>query len=93
MGFLIYNDTALFALIFGAAAGLAAYSAFGSGSIATLAGGLALVLFDLYHRFRNSGESLWLVHPDAGGHVWFMPIWIVGSILLAAGIAERLGAF
>lgn len=36
---------------------------------------------DVWMRFRSEDCDRPLIHPDAGGHVWFAPVWIVGIIL------------
>lgn len=82
---IIYNDNVIFAALVGAVCGGAAYSLSRNGGGAALAGCLGAILFDLFLRIRNQSEDARLIAPDAGGHIWFIPVWAWGTIFGAIG--------
>jgi len=36
---------------------------------------------DVWIRIKSEDCDRPLIHPDAGGHIWFAPIWLVGIVL------------
>lgn len=87
---LIYNLKALLSL------GLVlcivgAFSAFGLAPVGLVIGGTAAIAVDLFLRVSSRGvvDGL-LVHPRAGGHVWFVPAWIVGGGITLLGIGSTI---
>jgi hypothetical protein len=52
-----------------------------------IAGPLCAAL-DLAYRLRRS-ERVWL-HPNSGGSVFFIPVWILGILWLVLGIAYTI---
>ena len=87
----VYNDNAIFAVAVGAAGGFGAYSYFRNVNGGVLAGALCLIAFDLFLRIRNQSEDARLIAPDAGGHVWYAPMWIIGLVLTIIGGMLWLG--
>jgi hypothetical protein len=76
--------------------GLAFAAAFGvgylvgtseEGSLMILAGPLCTVM-DSSFRMRKA-ERRWF-HPDAGGNLFFIPIWLLGIVWLALGIVDTI---
>ncbi|MFH1303384.1 MAG: hypothetical protein ABIK07_20150 [Planctomycetota bacterium] len=43
------------------------------------------MLFDVALRFFNDEAENSSINPEAGGHIWFAPIWVVGILLLIFG--------
>ena len=91
--FIIYNEKALWALVLGVVCGLGVGSFTGALRPGLLTGGLVTLAIDLYGRITGGEASPALVHPDAGGHVWFIPIWIVAGLVTAAAGAAWMGWF
>ena len=85
---IVYNDNVIFAVLIGVVSGGAVYSLYRNGSVAGLAGCLGMILFDFVTRLRNQSEDVPLLAPDAGGHIWFIPVWIIG--LVGGGIAGMM---
>ncbi|HVX13479.1 MAG TPA: hypothetical protein VHC22_20005 [Pirellulales bacterium] len=81
---IIYNDNVIFAALIGAVCGGGVYSLFRNGGGAALAGCSGMMAFDLVMRIRNQTEDARLIAPDAGGHIWFIPVWtwaLVGGLI------------
>jgi len=51
-------------------------------------GGLVAGGLDFFMRKNN--ENLWF-HPRAGGHIWFIPVWLLGAIAVIGGIVAAIG--
>ncbi|WP_298858689.1 hypothetical protein [uncultured Gimesia sp.] len=50
---------------------------------------VSAMLFDLFLRFTNDETENPSINPEAGGHIWFIPIWGVGILLLIfAGLSH-----
>ena len=62
-----------------------------NGAVA-IAFGVALVVADLIWRWRDARDNGWrrYVSPIAGGAVLLIPSWLIGSWVVAAGIATLL---
>ena len=88
---IIYNDNVIFAVAIGAATGFGMYSYSRNASVAELVGGLSVIVFDLFLRLRNQDQDAPLLAPDAGGHIWFCPVWIIGIVLTGIGGMMWLG--
>ena len=78
---IIYNEKTIFTLIFGIAFGLAMASFSRNASLSLLVGALVVLAFDLGGRLRDGENTPAVLHPDAGAHVWFIPLWIIGLIV------------
>ena len=81
---LIYNYSAFFAIVTGLALGFGGYSLTRNVNIAIVTGIISVAGFDLISRLRNETEEVPILAPDAGGHIWFVPMWvysIVGFII------------
>lgn len=84
----VYNDNVIFAVTVGVVTGGSVYSFFRNGSAAALAGCLGMIVFDLFLRLRSQIDEVPLLAPDAGGHIWFIPVWILG--LIGGGIGGMM---
>ena len=91
MYIILYNDNAIFDIAVGVAGGFGVYSYFRHTNAAVIGGALCLVAFDLIMRLRNQTEDAPLIAPDAGGHIWFAPMWLLGLISAGNGGAFWLG--
>ncbi|MCP3922432.1 MAG: hypothetical protein GY714_07600 [Desulfobacterales bacterium] len=62
-----------------------------SGSILLIPSALFLVLIDLWYRRRsgiaNSLGGIKYIKPSSGGHIFFIPIWVLALPILLLGIA------
>jgi hypothetical protein len=58
--------------------------------------GLALMVGDLIIRTRSTArlrsQPGWLWARQAGGHLFFVPMWVLGVIVFVANLAKGLGA-
>jgi hypothetical protein len=54
-----------------------------SGGLSILAGGLTAVVLDVLYRTKREDGSLF--HPRRGGHISFIPAWIIGSVMIMVG--------
>lgn len=86
-----YNDYTFFAAAIGFVCGFGMYSFSRSGSAAAFVGSLSIIGFDLITRLRNRDQETPLLAPKAGGHIWFIPVWIIGIIVTAIGSMMWLG--
>ncbi|HUY90896.1 MAG TPA: hypothetical protein VMV10_19325 [Pirellulales bacterium] len=91
MYIIIYNDNAIFDIAVGVAGGFGVYSYFRNTNAAVLAGIVILIAFDLFLRLRNQSEDAPLIAPDAGGHIWYAPMWLLGLVSAGIGGAFWLG--
>lgn len=80
-----YNDNVIFAAAVGAACGFGMYSYNRNTSAAMLVGAVSVIAFDLFLRLRNHDQDAPLLAPDAGGHIMFCPLWIIGLVLTGIG--------
>lgn len=87
MGILIFNGPGIvmavvaFAIAFGIGK-LTGTSA--EGPLMMIAGPICIAL-DLAYRFQYSARR-WF-HPDAGGALFYIPVWLLGILWLVLGIA------
>lgn len=59
--------------------------------MAALAACLGIIVFDLVVRVRNEMEDARLIAPNAGGHIWFIPVWAWAMVGGAIGGLMWLG--
>ncbi len=52
--------------------------------------GAVLILGDMALRLRKRGLDKWLTRPDAGGHLFSVPVWIVGAVLFVINLIVRI---
>ncbi|QDV51787.1 hypothetical protein [Gimesia fumaroli] len=78
----IFNNNALFCGFAGFAGFFIAVKFSDSRGLAMLVAILCAMLFDVFLRFTNDETETPSINPEAGGHIWFAPIWVVGIILL-----------
>jgi hypothetical protein len=50
--------------------------------------GVLMVAFDLHYRMKVGESSL--LHPRRGGHIMFVPIWIIGGFFMVGSIGEAV---
>jgi len=91
MWVVLYNQNTIWSLFLGAAFGFGMYSFSRNPSLAMAFGGAGVVAHDLYCRLRCEEASPTLLHPDSGGHIMFIPVWILGLALLGFAGLEWLG--
>lgn len=53
-----------------------------SRELAVIVSIIGAMLFDVVLRFSNEESHNPSIDPEAGGHVWFVPVWGVGLLLL-----------
>lgn len=90
MGVMIFNLPRILicAVAFGIAFGVGQVVGItAEGPLMIIAGPLCAAL-DLAYRFRHP-ERRWF-HPNFGGALFFIPVWIFGGIWLVAGIAYAI---
>jgi hypothetical protein len=87
----VFNDNAIFAAAVGVACGFGMYSYSRNVSAGAFLGAVCLIGFDLFLRLRNQSEDAPLLAPNAGGHIWFAPISIIGLVLTAIDAMFWLG--
>lgn len=88
----IYNVLAFVPILGGFLLGAAGASLGLSQPISMLVGFVAAAGIDVYMRCRSADvaqNNLW--DPNAGGHIWFIPIWLCSVLGLAGTIAGALG--
>jgi hypothetical protein len=74
----------LFAALLGKSHGLS------DGQVAfPVATGSLMVLLDLWYRMKVGEGSL--LHPRRGGHVCFIPVWVIGGVWVLAKLCAALG--
>jgi hypothetical protein len=88
---LIYNVNAFVSVIAGVVAGAAAASFGMSQGVSTIFGLGVAAAADFYMRYKSHDVEGALWHPDAGGHVWFVPMWIVSLVGCGISIATFTG--
>lgn len=50
--------------------------------------GGTLIVVDLLLRLRSRGRAGWLTQRQFGGHLFAIPIWVVGGIVIAANVIK-----
>ena len=84
---LIFNYPGIGMAVLGVIISLFATNSFHS-PIGVSLGGLLAGATDFFMRKNNEGA--WF-HPAAGGHIWFIPIWVLGVIAIIGGIVAAVG--
>lgn len=88
----IYNVLAFIPIIGGFVLGAAAASLGLSQPIYMLTGFVAAAGIDVYMRVKSADVAEGnLLHPNAGGHIWFIPIWVCSVIGLIGTAATAMG--
>jgi hypothetical protein len=89
----IANFKAFFPLVAAACCAMGAHHNTGSGPFALLSAGVGAVVFDLvvlrFSADKQDCSPIW-IHPQAGGHIYFIPIWILGAIAIVVGAGTWL---
>jgi hypothetical protein len=86
---IIYNALALVAALIGGVCAAAGYAATKNPYVSGLAFAIGAGAFDFWTRLRGDGDGSRFVHPNAGGHIWFAPVWIIA--IVGAFIAGGMG--
>ncbi|MCY2967106.1 MAG: hypothetical protein NT069_26295 [Planctomycetota bacterium] len=81
---LIYNFRGILLAVLGGLVALGAHSLLKIDVVSNLAGMAAAAGGDLYLRITGDSEGNALISPNAGGHLWFVPIWVLSVV--ASGI-------
>ena len=86
---LIANVPGVGFLILGYAVGFGFQALSGSGDgIALLLMGLVTVAADLIYRWMNAQPGArTFISPRQGGHILFIPAWIIGALIVLMGVA------
>jgi hypothetical protein len=53
--------------------------------------GSCLVAADLLIRILNRTEPRWLIGKEAGGYFFFVPVWVLGAVVIVANSLVGLG--
>jgi hypothetical protein len=88
----IYNAYAFVSIIGGLVIGAAAASLGLPPTGAGICGLLTAAAIDIYMRCKSEEvvqNNLW--HPNAGGHIWFIPVWICSAVGLIGTIGSAMG--
>lgn len=86
----IFSFNFILFAISGAAFGTGVYKLTGIESLAVLVGGITATAMDVYWR-TGSNSNHPAIDPELGGHVYFIPTWIIGTIVSLAGMAMMVG--
>lgn len=65
------------------------FAKFDNRPVGVVCGIVTAMAIDVWMRYTSEDSERPLIDPDAGGHVWFAPVWFVGIILLIIlGLSE-----
>ncbi|MDB5341845.1 MAG: hypothetical protein JWP89_222 [Schlesneria sp.] len=78
----IFNGKALIAVAIGVVGGIAVAAATKMQAVSAIAAILVAMGVDVWMRFHSEDCEHPLIDPNAGGHVWFAPIWFAGIVLM-----------
>lgn len=85
---LIFNANALIAVGLGAAGGFALGSFIAVREVAVLGAIIIAMAVDVWMRFNSEDCDRPLIAPSAGGHVWFVPVWLAGiAVMVLMGLS------
>ena len=87
---IIFNIPGALALGAGIAIAYCLFPAHREGSYGMLAGWLVTALLDAASRWVRHRDSGWLrfILPTTGGHLFFIPVWMIGLLLAGSGAAR-----
>ena len=77
---IIYNTTVIFLGCFGMLCGLGGFALTKAPCPAFLIGFSSVFAADLYLRIREGAGFGLLLEPDSGGHIWFIPVWLIALV-------------
>lgn len=78
----IFNITAVICVVVGIVGAIGTFQWTGNREYAVIGATVTAMLVDVWYRFRSEDSNAPLIDPEAGGHVWFVPVWGVGIILI-----------
>jgi len=52
--------------------------------------GVSLIMMDVIIRVRSRNQPGWLLHQQCGGYLFYMPMWLIGSVVFAANLLKAL---
>lgn len=78
----VFNGNALIAGGIGLVVGVLLASTINNGPIAYFCGILVAMVVDVWMRYYSEDCEHPLIDPSAGAHVWFVPVWGVGIIMM-----------
>lgn len=79
----VFNGNAMIAVAIGIAASIALVLRTENRPLALCVGILIAMAVDVWMRFHSEDCERPLIDPNAGGHIWFAPVWCVGIIMMA----------
>ncbi len=83
---IFYNDNSVFGVAAAVCGALSAYALFKNGTAALFGAALGALVLDLGMRLRDGSNETPLLAPDAGGHIWFIPMWIWATCATIVGV-------
>lgn len=83
---LVYNFRGILLAVLGGLVALGAHSLLKIDVVSNLAGMAVAAGGDLYLRFTGDSEGNPLISPNAGGHLWFVPIWVLSVVASGIGL-------
>lgn len=84
----IFNTNALICGAAGVAGFFISVKFSDSRELAVVVAALSAMLMDVILRFTNDEVENPGINPEAGGHIWFIPVWTAGIVfLIIAGLA------
>ncbi len=85
----VYNVKGLVVVLLGVGLGIGLSLSPTTKPFAVFAAIIAAMLIDVWMRLRSEDHDRPMIHPDAGGHIWFAPLWVVGIVLFVViGLVE-----
>lgn len=85
----LFNNKAVVTVIAGIAGGFAIGFWTGYRMLSLFVAIATAMAGDIWMRIKNDECDRPLIHPDAGGHIWFAPIWLVRIVLtILIGLAH-----
>jgi predicted membrane protein len=86
-----FNANTVFGLAAAMCGALSAYALFRNGTAAVFGGALGAMVVDIIMRLRDDNNEVPLLAPDAGGHIWFIPLWLWAAVSTIIGFVAWLG--
>lgn len=85
----VFNGKAVIAILLGVGLGVGLGMWPVTQAFAGFAAIVAAMLIDVWMRLHSEDHDRPMIHPNAGGHIWFAPLWVVGIILfIVIGLVE-----
>jgi len=52
--------------------------------------GVSLIMMDVIIRVRSRNQPGWLLRRQYGGYLFYVPMWLIGSMVFAANLLKAL---